>query len=243
MHEQLAMVLADLGLDEKQIRVYLACLETGGAGVGEIAKRSGVKRTSIYNFLDEMKTKGFLSEVRREAKSVLVPEDPKVLAGRANERAKRFEGLLPEFSAIFNKEERKARIRYYEGEEGLKSMYEDILQEGETTYEISDFERMFSAMNAEWIWKYPDRRAEKQIRAYSIAKEGPMARQVRAKDRSQMRETRFVEKVDFETEINIYGNKVALLSFQEPLMGVIIEDKAIAQTLRSMWRIIWQSLG
>jgi len=42
----------------------------------------------------------------------------------------------------------------------------------------------------------------------------------------------------FETEVNIYGNKVALISFRRPYAGVIIEDRAIAQTLKSVWKVI-----
>ena len=48
--------------------------------------------------------------------------------------------------------------------------------------------------------------------------------------------------MDFETEINIYGDKVAMLSFRRPYAGVIIEDRAIAQTLKSVWKMMWESI-
>lgn len=235
----LVTILQRLGLNDKEAKMYLACLELGSASVQEIAEKSGVKRTSIYNFLEDMKARGFISEVRHGKRILLVPEDPHVLLKKAEEQRKHLEEALPEFMSIYNRPGEKPKVRFYQGVEGLKRIYEDTLTAGETIYEISDYERMFETIEQDWMWNYPKYRAEKDIKAYSIAKEGLQAEKVRAKDEEQLRETRFVKDVNFETEINIYGDKVAMLSFRRPYAGVIIEDKAIAQTLRSMWRIIW----
>ncbi len=47
----------------------------------------------------------------------------------------------------------------------------------------------------------------------------------------------------FKTEINIYGNKVAFISFRsrEPF-AVLIEDEGITETLRTAWKEIWGKL-
>jgi len=242
IHDNLLSLLVEAGLNDKEAKVYLACMELGGASVGDVAQKAEIKRTSVYNFLDEMKKKGFISEIQRGNKSFLVAEDPRVIAGKMEDRTKRIREALPEFSALFNGLGKKPNIRYYEGEEGLRSIYEDTLTTEEAIYEISDYEKMFDVMDREWAWNYPKRRSAKKIQAYSIARTGPLALEVKSKDREHLRETRLAEKVDFETEINIYGDKVAMLSFRAPLSGVIIEDAAIAQTLRSMWKIIWNSL-
>lgn len=38
--------LRQFGLNEKQAKVYLACLELGSASVQKIAKKAGVERTN-----------------------------------------------------------------------------------------------------------------------------------------------------------------------------------------------------
>lgn len=235
----LATILQRLGLNDKEAKMYLACLELGSASVQEIAEKSGVKRTSIYNFLEDMKARGFISEVRHGKRILIVPEDPRMLLKKSEEQRKQLEEVLPEFMSIYNRPGEKPKVRFYQGVDGLKRIYEDTLTTGETIYEISDYERMFATIDEDWVWEYPKRRTEKGIKAYSIAKEGSQALKVRAKDTEQLRETRFVKDVQFETEINMYGDKVAMLSFRRPYAGVIIEDRAIAQTLLSMWKIIW----
>lgn len=235
----LAAILQRLGVNDKEAKMYLACLELGSASVQEIAEKSGVKRTSIYNFLEDMKARGFISEVRHGKRILLVPEDPHMLLKKSEEQRKQLEEAMPEFMSIYNRPGEKPKVRFYQGVVGLKRIYEDTLMAGETIYLISDFEQMFSAIESDWMWQYAKRRTEKGIKAYSIAKEGLQAAKVRAKDAEQLRETCFVKEVNFETEINIYGDKVAMLSFRRPYAGVIIEDRAIAQTLLSMWKIVW----
>jgi len=235
----LTIILQNLGLNEKEAKVYLACLELGSATVQEVSDKAGVKRTSVYNFLEDMKARGFITEVKHGKRILLTAEDPHTLLKKADEQKKQLEKVLPEFLSIYNLPGNKPKVKFYQGAEGLRRIYEDTLKLGSPIYLISDYERMFEAIEPEWMWQYAKRRTEKNIKAFSIAKEGERGQQVKTKDVEQLRETRFVKEVDFETEINIYGDKVALLSFRRPYAGVIIEDRAIAQTLKSMWKIIW----
>ena len=126
--------------------------------------------------------------------------------------------------------------------QSIKTIYEDTLKTKETIYLFSDFEKIFSVLNHEWAWNYPDRRKDLGIKAYCIAKEGFYGQQIKDRDHEQLRETKFVKKVQFDTEYNIYGNKVAMLSYRRPYAGVIIEDTAITNTMRSIWKIIWDML-
>lgn len=235
----LTTILQNLGLNEKEAKVYLACLELGSATVQEVSDKAGVKRTSVYNFLEDMKARGFITEVKHGKRILLIAEDPHALLKKADEQKKQLEEMLPEFLSIYNLPGEKPKVKFYQGAEGLKRVYEDTLKEGGPIYLVSDYERMFEAIESEWMWEYAKRRTEKNIKAFSIAKEGTRAQEVKKQDIEQLRETRLLKEVDFETEINIYGDKVALLSFRRPYAGVIIEDRAIAQTLKSMWKIIW----
>lgn len=235
----LTTTLQNLGLNEKEAKVYLACLELGSATVQEVSDKAGVKRTSVYNFLEDMKVRGFITEVKHGKRILLTAEDPHTLLKKADEQKKQLEEMLPEFLSIYNLPGEKPKVKFYQGIEGLKRIYEDTFKEGGPMYLISDYERMFEAIDPEWMWQYAKKRTEKGIKAFSIAKEGTRGQEVKKRDTQQLRETRFIKDVNFETEINIYGNKVALLSFRRPYAGVIIEDRAITQTLRSMWKIIW----
>ena len=234
--------LKNLGIDEKQTKVYLACLELGQGTVGEVALKSGIKRTSIYNFLEEMKQKGLISEVEQLGKTMLVAEDPNNLIARAERQTEELKKVLPELLGIFNLPGNKPKVKFYQGVEGIKTAYDDILKTGENTYGFSDYEKMFALLPADYLWTFPTDRIKNKIKFYCIAQDGPKGREVKQKDKTQLRETKLVKDINFETEINIYGNKVAMMSFRRPGAAVIIEDAAIAQTLKSIWKAWWKNL-
>jgi len=233
--------LEQLGIDDKQAKVYLAALELGSATVQELAEKSGIKRTSIYNFLEEMKQLGLLTEIEEGRHSLLIAEDPNVLLQRANQQVQNITKLLPNLMGVFNLPGNKPKVRYYKGIEGIKNAWIDIIATKETIYSFSDYEKMFKAMPDEWAWNIPEQRVENKIFFYCVAKDGPWGRKVKKKDKQQMRETRLIKNINFETEVNIYGNKVMMLSFRRPYAAVIIEDRAIALTMKTVWELVWAS--
>jgi len=92
------------------------------------------------------------------------------------------------------------------------------------------------------MWNYADRRTAAGIELKSISQEGEWGRKIEATNPKHKRQIKFVKNINFETEVNIYQNTVAILSFRKPYCGVIIEDAAIAQTLKSVWQMLWDKL-
>jgi len=240
---EIISTLHQLGIEEKQAQVYLACLELGSATIHELSEKSGVKRTSIYNFLSEMKQAGLVSEIKQGKKILLVAENPHVLIQRAKNQVKKVEEMLPEMMGIFNQPGNKPKVRYYEWVEGIKHAYDDMIQSKETIYGYSDYEKMFAAMPEDFLWDIPKRRTENRQKFYCIAKDGEQGRLVKSKDAEQLREVRLVSEIELDTEINIYGNKVLMISFRRPYAAVIVEDAAIARSQKSIWEIMWKSVG
>ncbi len=58
----------------------------------------------------------------------------------------------------------------------------------------------------------------------------------------ELRELRLlpVDARPFNTEVNIYGNKVAILTFGKEFVGVIMESEEIAATWRMVFEVIWK---
>ncbi len=241
---EILQTLQNLGIEEKQANVYLACLELGTATIQEVSDKSGIKRTSIYNFLDEMKQNGLVAEIRQDGKTFLIAEDPNALIQKTKKQFELAQSALPDLMSIYNLPGNKPKVRFYTGIEGIKKVYMDvILKSGEKIYGFSDYEKMFEVITDEsWLWSFPESRKKKNMTFYSIAKDGVRGRDVKSKDTLQLRETKLVSGVEFDTEINIFGNKVAMMSFRRPYAAVVIEDRAIATTMKSTWQLLWNML-
>jgi len=242
-------ILTQIGLTDKEIKIYLACLELGAATVQQISEKSGVKRVSIYNFLSDFKKRNLLTEIKDGRKTLLVAEDPHMLLDNAKDKIKQTENqikdieeIIPNLMSVFNVPGNKAKIRYYHGIEGLKNVYRDTLIPNSKLYGFIDADQTIEAMG-DWIWEYLDNRVKMNIDYSVIAKPGKWFTHEKAKDhKEQLRHVKFVKNVKFETEIDLYANKVAIYSFKPPYAGVIIEDQAIHQTMMSIWKLLWDNL-
>jgi sugar-specific transcriptional regulator TrmB len=74
MYEQ---ALKELGLTSKEVDTYLGNLQLGSALVQEIAQQSGLNRTSTYDILQSLQTKGFASYTIQSGKRYYQVIEPK----------------------------------------------------------------------------------------------------------------------------------------------------------------------
>jgi predicted transcriptional regulator len=235
--------LQTLGLDEKEAKAYLALLELGEGSVGQLASKSDIKRTTLYDVIDSLKHKGLLGMSKRGKRTVYVAEDPRVLEEHLEEKRHRLKKLLPELLSIANFLENKPKIRYFEGDDGIKEVYKDTLnfprQEmlawvSEEAWEFDDQEFLFGY--------YVPKRVAKKIWVRVIAPDLPRMYDYQNDDQKSLRQTRLIpaEKFPLPVEIDLYGhNRIAVMAFAEKL-GLIIESEKIYTTLRSIFEMSWK---
>ena len=123
---------------------------------------------------------------------------------------------MPEMMGLFNQPGNKPKVRYYEGENGLRHAWDDMLASGEDIYGFSDYEKMFTAFSEEFLWYVPETRVKNKQKFYCIAKDGEWGESLWPKTKSIFARHAVVKDIELDTEINIYGNKVMMLSFAVP---------------------------
>ncbi len=240
-----AELLKTLGLTEEELAVYLAALELGQANLQEISRKSGVKRTSIYNFLDRLKGRQLLIETKKGKRHVYSAAKPSHLLQLERSRMVSLERLVPQLLAIDNRARHKPKVTYHESIDGMKEIYGQMLEDKQTIYAWEDLDRMFDIMPPQWTKTYPTERAAKKIPLRAITRDTPFAREfVAEKNVEYSRESRLLPAEEFGTDIEIFGDKVALFSLRKDFpFGVLIEDPGLARTLKIIWQEQWSCLG
>lgn len=237
-------LLKQFDLDGKKANVYLAILELGSAGATDIAKKATIKRTTAYDILLELQKNGLVYETRKGKKRLFVAENPNKLRKNLEEKNRILEELLPELQYLHNAQGTKPQIRFYEGKNGLKDVYDDTLNyAGELLILASD--DTVKTLGTDWAQNYLKKRVKKNIRARAILPETELIKSdFVANDQQHLRMSKLIDpkKYPFSTEINIYGHKkVALISAKEE-MGVIIEGTEIHKTLKLIFQLLWDTL-
>lgn len=248
----LAFDLQKVGFDEREARVYLACLELGPSPVQKIAQRAETPRATVYLVLDDLQNKGVVTTYEEGKKTYYVAEPPQKIADLVDEKALKvkqqqetLKKLIPELTSRgqFEKGE-KSLIKYYEGAQAVGSFIRDSLAgEGGEVLNLFHFDRAMKMLEQTGtsIEKIRERRSVHKIKSRVIytTDNGPIDGYS-----TKERDTKFVpfEEFPFEADITIRGNRTIFIPYGLPLRGVAVEDEAITNTLRMIFEIMWSKI-
>lgn len=234
--------LEDLGLGGKKADVYLAVLQLGKASVMQIAKKARIKRPTTYDILEDLLNKNLVSQTFAGKKRYFVAEDPKNLKLMIQEQENKVDQVLPELESLFNLTPHKPKIRYYEGAEGIKQIYEDFLTAKTTIDYFGSIKDEVSVLGKSYLSDWVKRRIKKGIKVNAIrikSKEASIKEWQGGK--KYLRDLKFFPldiKENF-TNLMIYDNKVAITSSAKESYGLIIESAELATSLKYIWQVVW----
>lgn len=245
MADTLLHSLKNIGFTKNESSVYIALLELGKGTVAEVAKRAGINRTTGYSLLNSLIVRGLVSSSGKGTRQSYVAESPDRLVTYMKKKAEDMvaslsaaSGLVAELKSIHNVSERP-KVRFYEGKEGLESVYEDTLTSSGEIRAYATVDDMHKTL-PEYFLKYYQRRVKEGIAIRAIIPSTIIGRERAANDRMELRETALVpaETYYFTPEINIYDNKVMIASWREQL-GIIIESAEIADAMKKVFELAW----
>lgn len=237
----LISVVKNIGLGDKEAKVYLACLELGSTGVAEIARRARINRVTAYDVLEKLMRKGMVNTFQKKGTRFYDATDPQVVAAEVKRKAGDFKKAIPDFKRLRG-EAIHPRIRYFEGLDGIKAIYEDTLA---STTEILNYSNSREIRNhwPEYDEEYVAQRVKHKVYLRGISPMDEHGKWVQSHDHATHREIRLVpsNEFTFTNEINIYDDKVAIISYKDvPLIGMIIESLEIANTQRDIFKMAWE---
>lgn len=242
-------ILEKLGLNKNEAQIYELLLNTGPQSMKPILFHTKLKRGNAYYHLENLIAKGlaekqdvpgtttkFLAK-HPEQLELLVAKQKAAVFSAAEELSK----ALPELRSLFQLISIKPGVKFYEGKEGIIKIYEEILAQGTNIDSIEDKGEM-TAFIPEYAKEFIAKRIKKKITNRVIA---PSANAINVNSPPELRETRLVPTAQFpfRMDIKISGGLVSLITFQkENAIGVLVENKEIAENFKLLFEFIWKLL-
>ena len=238
-------LLQSIGLTDKEAKTYLAVLELGLSTIKPISLAAGIKRTSIYNFIDHLVELGLVSQTEIRGRMHYKAVPPQKLIEIQKERTEKLRKILPEFLSVYNEKTSKPKISYYEGPEQIKNIGREVLNcKKEVCYFWAGPE-LTNITGGEDFWnKINDERVKQKITARLIRFEGKEELYEKsASGPENLRQTRFAPKdlanlVDHGLAIYDTG-KVGIFGSREEGYGIIIESASFARTMKMLFELMW----
>ena len=221
-----------LGLNDKEIKIYLSNLELGSSLVQNIAKRVQMNRTSAYDILKSLEHKGFASYTITSGKRYYQATNPKKLLDMLKEKEDLIKKALPELNIITESVGYKPNIEIYTGKDGLKSIFEDVLRN------CTSFCGLASKRSLLQVFKYylphfVERRKKAKIKVRLISDSVPLDKDAPHK----------IIKKKLKTATYMYNGRIAMVSLEEKEpIGIIIHEKNFYKTHMMMFEMLWDSL-
>lgn len=238
---ELEKSLEYLGLDQKEAKVYLALLQLGSGSVPKISIKANVKRPTTYLILEELRKKGLVTLVPKPNKTIYTAQSPQQLMEEQREREEIIREKMPELLAMYNSQKEKPKISFFEGEENIVKLYEEIFKENEID--------IFGSINS----LSPE--AEKQLgknlhlikmnksRVRELLQADNKSIRFQQKNNSEMHRIKIApEQYKFPTDNLIFGNKLAIFSYKDTPQAVVIESSDVIATYKSVFEILWKSV-
>ena len=230
--------LSEIGLTEKESKVYFHLLGVGNASPRDIANDLGIARSTAYVVLESLEKKGYVLPQKDAETSIYVASKPDVLLQHVDTYLDKFESAektLGELSEMFDEMDPKfgsePAISFFE--EGSESnIYKDILRSEETQIFCVLSAKPKSSVVEERALSFYKTLSERNILLSGLMERG-CALLGSLKPVNGNRIEVLKSPFDIDTDVFIYGEKIALVSYGESF-GAIIKTPDIASAMREL---------
>lgn len=238
--------LMQLGLTKPQAKAYILLIKEGKLSPPVLASKIGESRTNAYKILDKLVEIQLAKKTEENKKFVYRPENPVALENLAREardhmlqQEKQVKNYLPTLLNYFYTYSEQPGVRFFQGEAGIKEIFNDMLRTRKTIYLLrSPADIKF--YNEEFFLKFREKRAKLGIETQALTpnvKSAIHSPELDARNKF-MRTWLPKEAYDASVEWNAYGDKVAIISYGQEAIGMIIESPQIAESFRRIFKLM-----
>lgn len=236
-------VLKKIGFTKVEIDIYLILVEQGELSASDIAKKVNISRTYVYDALDHLIKKGVISYVLKNNRKRFKPLDLSKLLEFIDNKKEFFERQKKDVQELISKLQNKKTkeievpiVEVLEGEEGLKTVLNDIIRTGKDAIGWGATDRIKDFVPDFFIERYLKERDRKGINVKQLHVKGEKFL------RSKRSEFKPLPK-EFSSPVTFgkYGNKIIIFFWSDTPVAIRIDNKDIAKSFQNHFNILWKS--
>lgn len=234
-----------LGLNEKEAKIYLSLLGSGKSTAYQIAKRTELKKPTVYVILEQLVKQGAVKKILKHRATQFAAEDPVDLFVTARSRVDQAETMLPQLRALAQNDSKVVQASYYEGVSGIRELYKKLAEEMEGQTVVGFFAH--GKDTPKELWDYWSEFNKEMIRhrikfkAITTIDETTKDYLNYKKVPKEFMELRGLPESMYSSNISIeiYKNRTQIVSHRYE-QAILIENPDVASVLRQIFEIVWQ---
>jgi len=244
-------MLIKFGLKDEEIKAFLFLLENGEQTAGNLAKKTGLSRPSLYGFMQKLQKLGLIIESQKNGVKIFVACKKEKIISLFDEKITELEEGKKSFSSIYEEVIKTGlsispKFQFFEGKDGLKQVLKDmLLYKDLETVAYWPIKSMMEILSEDFFKTLNKERIQNKLYTRAIWPQNQIVDLKKypylGTGKSFLREIRLAPKdIDFSMGYWIYGYKVAFISSKKEAFGFIIESKDLVEMLLSQFEIMWK---
>lgn len=230
-------ILKKLGLDEREIQVYLTLLRLSNTTASIVSKETDIDRATCYRYLDSLINKGLVSYAIENNIKYFKPAHPEKILRDIKESESEYKKILPELINLSNLPKEETTAEVYKGKNGIKTVLREILRTKTDHLVLGDeghFQDIFPVFFEQYINECNRLKIKEKVLCTKSVFE-----KVKEFDYNYSETRALNESIPLPTTTIIYGNKIALFNWELPYNVVLITNKNMAESYRNNFNLLW----
>lgn len=244
-------ILEEIGLNQSEIKVYLALLDLGESKAGEILKKSGLNSGRIYEVFDSLQKKGFISYIIKSGVKYFSPADPQKIKdyisekkNQINKEEEDFNSLLPELLGRIKARKEETKIEVFLGLKGIGAAYnKELAYAGKAGFVnilgVSSRKHYSNKVYDFFVFNQQPKRRSLKLKIRKILDSSS-----RAKRDEEHEKEASIKYFDFVSPVS-YSITDGLLiigihSDEKKSITITIESKEVAESFIQQFEVLWK---
>lgn len=237
--------LEEFGFNGKKALLYSVLLRVQAGSASELAKAAGLKRTTVYDLLDEFVAEGLAVVGFSGRKRIYTALQPENLQLRLERQKSLLDDLLPNLNMLFNHTSKIPRVRYYEGVKGVRQFHDELLQTPKKEYfYFGSMSSVVGVVGRRYLKSFVRKRVEQKIWAHAIRiREQEIDESLLLPGDEHYRQVRYISLPKSEKVVNmtLFDDKIAITASIEENYALIIESRELFTLTKVIWNYLWES--
>jgi sugar-specific transcriptional regulator TrmB len=241
--------LRELNLTKGQVKVYQAILEIGTAGIQKIQEKTALERRAIYDILNKLIEKGFVSYTQEKTNRKYQCTHPRNLKEAIEQKQKTLETLhkkLPKITDLFTYSKPEIRAEVYRGNDAMKALLNEAL-EHPATYWIggnSGVETCSEEMRL-WFKRWTKKRVEAGKLMYDLVDYGTHLEDFKPNDIKKHKKHLYKycslpKNLQSPMVMIMFGNKVAQVLWGKQSFAFVLDSKELNESFMKYFNFFWK---
>jgi len=232
--------LQDIGLSNGEIKVYLALLELGHSSAGAVLEKAEIQNSVFHFCVNNLIKKGLVSYVKKGKIRVYKASDPENFLIYLKDKEKQIQEILPILKEKQASEKEKQEVELFEGIKGCITLLNISIEDSKKGDEYLFFSSVAEGKNKDiqdFFRRFDLKRKHKGLNVKGIA---PSEIKPFFSNRKHLK----MKYSDFPVPSNIAicNNTMALFSWDEKPIGVLIKAKNLVEKQKDFFHKLWKKL-